>query len=86
MTKAVSAGVDAFLVCSKADLQAECVESLIKLQEQSTEHEAFAEASIQRLHRRMVTLQKLAKVPLPEYRPAQWSALCLEVEQRSKLG
>ena len=84
MNKAVSAGVDAFLVCSKADLQAECVESLIKLQEQSNEHEALAEASMGRLRKRMLTLQRHAKLPLPEYQPEQWSALCLEIEQQSK--
>ena len=76
MTKAVSAGVDAFLVCSKADLQAECVESLIKLQEQSVEQEELADASMKRLHHRMIRLQKLAKVPQPEYQPEQWTALC----------
>ena len=88
MDKAVSAGVDAFLVCSKADLQAECVESLIKLQEQSEQHEQWAEASIQRLSKQMLTRQKHRAIPLPKYQPDQWDSLCLEIQQQfeSRLG
>jgi beta-N-acetylhexosaminidase len=84
MSKAVSAGVDAFLVCSKADLQAECVESLIKLQEQSAQQEEMAEASMQRLSKQMRTRQKHASIPLPNYQPEKWDALCLEIESQSK--
>ena len=84
MDKAVLAGVDAFLVCSKADLQAECVESLIKLQEQSEQHEQMAEASIQRLSKQMLTRHRHASIPLGQYQPVQWDTLCLEIERQSK--
>lgn len=85
MDKAVLAGVDAFLVCSKADLQAECVESLVKLQEQSALHEQMAAASLERLSTQMRTRQKHASIPLGEYQPDQWENLCLEIDSQSKL-
>ena len=88
MDKAVLAGVDAFLVCSKSELQAECVESLIRLQEHSEQHEYLAEASIQRLYKQMRTRQKHASIPLSDYQPDQWASLCLELEgqYKSRLG
>ncbi len=88
MDKAVLAGVDAFLVCSKSELQAECVESLIRLQEHSEQHEHLAEASIQRLYKQMRTRQKHASIPLSDYQPDQWASLCLELEgqYKSRLG
>ena len=64
------------------------MESLIKLQEQSEQHEQLAEASIQRLSKQMLTRQKHASIPLSEYQPDQWDNLCLEIQQHceSRLG
>lgn len=76
LSKAVSAGVDAFLVCSKSDLQAECVEVLVKLQEESEEHEKIARDSIARLERLMQTRRRHAAQALPMYVPEAWDAMC----------
>lgn len=76
LSKAVSAGVDAFLVCSKADLQAECIEVLVKLQEESEEHEQIAQGSMERLERLMQTRRRHAAQPLPEYTPEDWDEMC----------
>jgi hypothetical protein len=77
--------VDAFLVCSKSELQAECVEHLIKLQEQSEEHEMRAVESMDRLNRLMKTRLHHSKIPMPEYTPHIWEQLCEEVADRGTL-
>ena len=76
MDKAVRAGVDAFLVCSQADLQAECVESLVKLQEQSEEHEWLAEQSMKRLALLTQIRNKYSKTPMPQEKRSEWLELC----------
>ena len=76
MDKAVKAGVDAFLVCSQADLQAECVESLVKLQEQSEEHEELADASMKRLALLTQIRNQHSKIPMPQQKTEEWLELC----------
>ena len=82
MDIAVRAGVDAFLVCSEADLQAECIETLVKLQEQSAEHEAYAEASIQRLRRLQIQHQQMMTTPPLNYHRDEWIELTLTISEQ----
>ncbi len=83
MDKAVRAGVDAFLVCSQADLQAQCVESLIHLQEKEAEHERLAALSIERLERLTKIRNQYAQVPLPKKDRGGWKRLCDGFEMKT---
>lgn len=84
MDVAVRAGVDAFLVCSDAELQAECIESLVKLQEQNPMHEQLAEMSIQRLHHLQQIHQKMIQHPPLTYSVEDWMALSQDISEKSK--
>jgi beta-glucosidase-like glycosyl hydrolase len=81
MDKAVRAGVDAFLVCAEADLQAECIEQLIYLQEQHQEHEFLAEQSLHRLQKLMRKRAQLAEVPAPQLSEAYFTEVCAQFTQ-----
>ena len=86
MDYAVRAGVDAFLVCSDADLQMECIEALVKLQEQDAEHEALAERSLQRLHHLQLHRQELSSINPIVGIPEIWHQLCAEINQRTEFA
>ena len=81
MDKAVRAGVDAFLVCAEADLQAECIEQLIYLQEQHQEHEFLAEQSLRRLQKLMQKRAQLAEVSAPQLSEAYFTEVCAQFTQ-----
>jgi beta-N-acetylhexosaminidase len=83
MDVAVRAGVDAFLVCSDAALQEECIESLVKLQEQSVVHEERAEQSIQRLHHLQLQHQQMIQHPPLAYSLEDWMALSQNISEKS---
>ena len=62
LDKSVRAGVDCFLVCSEHQLQQECFETLIALQEKYPEHRMLAEQSEKRLQTLHVKMQPSALV------------------------
>jgi beta-N-acetylhexosaminidase len=49
LDRSCKAGVDLFLVCSESELQQECFETLVHLQEESSLHEKLADESLKRL-------------------------------------
>ena len=83
MDLAVRAGVDAFLVCSDADLQSECIEVLVKLQEQHPEHEQCAFASIQRLHQLQLHHQRMIQNQPQAYTLDTWKVLSQKISDMS---
>ena len=84
MDVAVRAGVDAFLVCSDAALQSECIESLVKLQEKDSVHEQLAEQSIQRLHQLQLQHQQMIQNPPLMYSTEEWKRLSQSISEKSK--
>ena len=89
MDVAVKAGVDAFLICSDATLQAECVEALVKLQEREALHEQCAEKSLNRLRQLQIKHQIYQNtMTLTENVTSEdeWMALCEQISERSRIS